>query len=133
MKKFVLVASFIMIGMMMFSFAGAASSYDGTGGIIKDCKTDGPFNNVTELINFGTCTIMNAIVPLLVALAVVGFVYGVIKYFLNPENEEKRKNGKSFMLWGLVTLFVIVSIWGLVGILSNTFTDGKTAIPQLPQ
>ncbi|MBK5215554.1 MAG: hypothetical protein JJE53_01960 [Candidatus Pacebacteria bacterium] len=90
--------------------------------------------NLTSLINFFTCTLMNAVVPLLVALAVTAFVYGIIKFFLNPDNEEKRKAGKSFMLWGLITLFVMVSIWGLVGILSSSLTPGaKPLIPNLPE
>jgi uncharacterized membrane protein len=101
-------------------------------GAVDSCPGAGGIKSLTDLINFFTCTLVNAVVPLLVALAVVGFVYGIIKYFLNPDNEEKRKDGKSFMLWGLVTLFVIVSIWGLVGILSGTFLDGTTVLPGLP-
>ncbi len=90
--------------------------------------------NLTSLINWGTCTIMHAVIPLLGALALAGFVYGIIKYFLNPDNEEKRKDGKSFMLWGLITLFVIVSIWGLVRIFSNTFLGTENiALPKLPE
>lgn len=91
--------------------------------------------NLTDLINFFTCTLMDSIVPLLMALAVVGFVYGIIQYFLNPDNEEKRKAGKNFMFWGIVTLFVMVSIWGLVGILSNTFfgSSSNPVMPHLPQ
>ena len=140
MKKFVLVGSFIIIGMFAFSsvYAGIGDPpvpptiYDGTGGI-ANCSGGVKITDLTSLINWGTCTLMNAVVPLLVALAVAGFIYGVIQYFLNPENEEKRKNGKSFMLWGLITLFVMVSIWGLVAILSNTFTPNTSPIiPTLP-
>ncbi|MCX6754199.1 MAG: pilin [Candidatus Nomurabacteria bacterium] len=92
--------------------------------------------NLTNLINFFTCTLMNAVVPLLGALAVVGFIYGIIKYFLNPDNEEKRKEGKNFMFWGLVTLFVMVSIWGIVSLFSNSFlgNEGKPLfLPTLPE
>lgn len=97
------------------------------------CPSSGEINSLTDFINFFTCTLMNAVVPLLVAVAVASFVYGIIQYFLFPDNEEKRKAGKSFMFWGLVTLFVMVSIWGLVGIFSNTFLDGKTVLPSLPE
>ena len=86
--------------------------------------------NLTDIINFFTCTIVQAIIPLLFVLSVAGFIYGVVKFFLNPDNEEGKKQGKSFMLWGLIALFVIVSIWGLVGILSNTFTpDTPNGLP----
>lgn len=107
-----------------------AYAYDGVNGSVT-CGA--AITDLTTLINFFTCTLMNAVVPLLVALAVVSFVYGIIQYFLFPDNEEKRKAGKTFIFWGLVTLFVMVSIWGLVGIFSGTFLDGKTVLPRLPQ
>ena len=110
-----------------------AYAADNLSGAVSSCPGAGQINNLTDFINFGTCTLMNAVVPLLVGLAVVGFVYGIIQYFLNPDNEEKRKAGKSFMLWGLITLFVMVSIWGLVKIFSNTFTGTNPVLPSLPQ
>lgn len=51
---------------------------------------------------------------------------------INPNNEEKRKQGKQYMIWGIIALFVMVSIWGLVAILTNTFGI-KLLIPQLSQ
>lgn len=97
-----------------------------------DCGAS--ITNLTSLINFFTCLLMDSIVPLLVALALAGFVYGIIKFFLNPDNEEKKKDGKSFMFWGLITLFVIVTLWGIVGILSNTFLEGqRPVLPHLPE
>jgi uncharacterized membrane-anchored protein len=102
-------------------------------GAVSSCPSAGGIENLTDLINFVTCTLMRAVVPLLVALAVVGFVYGIIQYFLYPDNEEKRKAGKSFMLWGLITLFVMVSIWGLVSIFSTTITGDNAVMPFLPQ
>jgi len=94
-------------------------------------------DNLTNFINFFTCTLIDSVIPLLVALAVAAFVYGIIKYFLSPDSEEKKKEGKSYMFWGLVTLFVMVSIWGLVGIFSNTFLTGNDSerrpiLPGLP-
>ena len=99
-----------------------------------DCSAG--ITSLTSIISFFTCTLMNAVVPLLGSLAVVGFIYGIIKYFLNPDNEEKRKEGKSFMFWGLATLFVMVSIWGIVGLFSNSFlgNEGKSLfLPTLPE
>ena len=102
-------------------------------GAVSKCPPAGGIGNLTDLINFGTCTLMKSVVPLLVGLAIVGFVYGIIKYFLNPDNEEKRKQGKDFMLWGLIALFVMVSIWALVGIFTGTFTGKNPVLPSLPE
>ncbi len=110
-----------------------AYAADNLNGAVSSCPSAGNIKSLTDIINFFTCTLVNAVVPMLVALAVVAFTYGVIKYFLNPDNEEKRKDGKSFMFWGIFTLFVMVSMWGLVRVFSNTFLDGKTVLPGLPQ
>lgn len=89
--------------------------------------------NLTSLISYFTCVLISFVIPFLVALSVVAFVYGIIQYFLYPDNEEKKKNGKTFMLWGLIALFVMVSIWGIVGVLSNTVPGvGAPKLPGLP-
>ncbi len=91
-----------------------------------------PFTSLGHIFKWGSCTIIQFIIPFLFTLATAGFIWGIIQFFLNPDNEEKRKKGKTYMIWGLITLFVMVSMWGLVGVLSNTFGI-KTLIPQLSQ
>ena len=95
------------------------------------CKEIG-FSSIGNLFNWASCTLITSVVPFLFALAMVGFIWGVIQYVLNADNEEKRKKGKSFIIWGLIALFVMVSMWGLVGVLTNTFGI-KVLIPQLSQ
>jgi len=104
-------------------------------GTTRACPTAGNLENITDVINYVSCTLANAVIPLLIGLAVAAFVYGIIKFFLNPDNEEKRKQGKSYMLWGIIALFVMVSFWALVGILSSTFssTGGNVYMPGLPE
>ncbi|MFT5360117.1 MAG: hypothetical protein ACI88L_000599, partial [Candidatus Paceibacteria bacterium] len=68
-----------------------------------------------SLINQATC-LLTRVIPLLVTAAVVVFVYGIVTYIRNAENAEKRKEGNLFMMYGLIALFVMVSIWALVGI-----------------
>lgn len=108
----------------------AAGEINGTA-----CPQAGNIGNLTDLINFATCTLAHAVIPLLIGLAVVAFIYGIVKYFLNPDNEEKRKNGKSYMLWGIIALFVMVSFWGIVNIFSSTFgiKDKTVTMPGLPE
>jgi len=96
----------------------------------KDICANISFDSITNIFNWASCTIVSAIIPLLFTLATAGFIWGVIRYFLNPESEEERKKGKSYMLWGLIALFVMISVWGLVNVFSNTFKV-KTLIPQL--
>lgn len=83
-----------------------------------------------DLITFITCTISSVIIPLLVSLAIMVFIYGVITYIISADDEEKRKVGRSYILYGIIGIFVIVSVWGLVNILSNTFGISNS-VPQL--
>jgi len=85
---------------------------------------------IEGLLKWGQC-ILNAVIPVLITLAVVGFIFGVIQFYINPENEEKRKKGKSFIIGGIIALFVIISMWGLVGILTSTF-GVSNIVPQFP-
>ncbi len=96
------------------------------------CKSIDIKASIGNIFNWASCTLIQSVVPFLFSLAIVAFIWGIIQFFLNPNNEEKRKNGKSYMIWGLITLFVMVSMWGLVSILTNTF-GFKVLIPQLSQ
>jgi len=60
----------------------------------------------------------SVIVPVLLALAVAAFVWGVLKYFfLHPDSEEGRRQGREFILWGLLGMVLLFSVWGVVYIL----------------
>ncbi len=97
------------------------------------CKDIGaPFKSIGQIFNWASCTIIKTVIPFFFTLATAAFIWGVIQYVINAENEEKRKNGKTFMIWGLIALFVMISLWGLVNVLTNTF-GFKTLIPQLSQ
>lgn len=68
---------------------------------------------------------INNIIYLLISISVFGFMWGIIKILFNPENEIAKKEGRSFMLYGLLTLFVMTSMWGLVNILNGTIIVGE--------
>ena len=63
---------------------------------------------------------LNLLVPLLIGVAVVYFIWQVFNYTIAGD-EEKKKNAKTGIIWGIVGIFIMVSIWGLVGILQSTF------------
>ncbi len=87
---------------------------------------------IADVINFFTCLLANSVVPLLITVAIVIFIWGMVQFITNSDNEEKRQKGRQFMVWGIVALFMIVSVWGLVRILTNTFNI-SFGLPQLSQ
>lgn len=73
--------------------------------------------NVFELIQ----RFINALIPLLIGLATLYFIYGVFTFVASKGDEDARKEGRDRMLSGIIGLAVMVSVWGLVAILTNTF------------
>jgi Type IV secretion system pilin len=75
----------------------------------------------------------NYLVPLLFAVAFIVFIFGMFRYFiLGGADEEKRSQGRTLMLWGMIGFFVMVSIWGILNLLVNSFGLGSSARPDLP-
>ena len=60
-------------------------------------------------------------IVLLIAIAVLVFIIGILKYIARGDEEEERKKAKNLMIYGIISLFVMVSVWGLVNILAETF------------
>jgi len=82
---------------------------------------------VADLIVTGS----NYLLRLLVALTLFVFLFGLMKYmYKGQESDQARSEGRKLMLWGIVGLFVMTSVWALVAILSNLIGHDKTTIPQ---
>ncbi len=80
-------------------------------------------------------SILNALIPLLIGIALIYFIIGVIKYVSAGAEEDKRKEARNVMIYGIIGLFVIVAVWGLVKIVASTFDvdpGGTIDIPTLP-
>lgn len=75
---------------------------------------------LTGILNFPTCIINTYLVPGAIALEIILFIAGIIMYVANGDNESKRTEATQFMLWGILAIFVTLSVWGLVAIIRNT-------------
>jgi len=84
-----------------------------------------------NLLGFATCIITKSVIPLMFTFAVAAFVWGVVQFLLlGGDSDEKRAQGKQFMLWGIIALTVMVCVWGLVAIVARTF-NVDNVIPQV--
>ena len=63
--------------------------------------------------------ILNALVPVLIVAGVVYFLWGVLQFVSAGDDEEGRKAGRNRMIHGVIAIFVMASIWGLVGLLGT--------------
>jgi hypothetical protein len=59
--------------------------------------------------------------PLVAAVALLYFFWGVAVFIFKADNDKAREEGKQKMLWGIVALFVMVSVWGITSTLGAIF------------
>lgn len=60
-------------------------------------------------------------IPYLVVIAVGAFLQGLIKYVGHGDNEEKMSEGRKMMIYGIVGFFMMVSVWGILGLFTRSF------------
>ena len=90
------------------------------------------------------------VTPMVVALALLGFFWGLAMYMFSlsggegaqahsmygaPASPQGKQAGRTVMLYGIITLFVMVSIWGIVNVLQSTFglSGGSITPPSLSE
>lgn len=104
MKKIPQIVAIIALGTPLLALASTVP-----GGINLGVIT--PYSD--KIIVF-----INAIlVPVLMAIAFIVFLWGVYKYFiLGAADESSKGEGRKFAMWGIIGFVVIVSVWGLVAL-----------------
>lgn len=124
-KNTQILGSGLFGGLVLYAIAVmpliASAQFEGDAGI------EGLAKSIIDFIN-------QTLVPLVFALALIVFIWGLFQSFiLGGTDPEKRKAGQDLMLWGIIAFFVMVSVWGLVNILTGTFGfTGSETIP-LPE
>ncbi|MBP9760383.1 MAG: hypothetical protein KBD24_03375 [Candidatus Pacebacteria bacterium] len=83
----------------------------------------------------GVGEVLSILVPVLLALAFLMFVWGLVLFIAQSGDEKKIEEGKKKMLWGVLALFVITAIWGIMSLLQNMFGVDGDAVepPDVPQ
>ncbi len=84
--------------------------------------------SVLTLVKSIDKVLINPIIIFLFAVALAYFIYGLAQYLLSPQNEEVRKKAKSQMLWGVLGLFIMVAVFGLMQIILSSFGENKIKI-----
>lgn len=75
---------------------------------------------MTGLLNKISDQIINPIILLLFVLALLYFIWGVTQYVIKADSDEQREQGKQHMIWGVVGMFIMVAVYGIIGIIKNT-------------
>lgn len=73
-------------------------------------------------------SLINLVIPVLIAIAVLYFLWNVLNFLLSAGDAAKRKDSLVGIAYGILIIFVMVSIFGLVGLLSDTFSFTNTPL-----
>lgn len=128
MKKHLSVYLGSALGLSVFmpSFAHAATCTPGV--------------QITNIQSF-LCAFANLIdlaTGILAALALLIFFWGLVKYIAKADDEKAKEAGKNTMIWGVIALFVMFSVFGLVRFLQRSFgineggAVGNNSAPVIP-
>ncbi len=129
MKKKLVVLSGVVMGFAPFV---ALAQNINTNNTSNSCDIGNNGTLLGILCRIGQ--ILNAVVPVLIALGVVYFVWGVITYVISSD-EEAKTAGRNRMIFGIIGLAVIIGLWGLVNVLRGTFgvnNNTTITIPTVP-
>lgn len=79
------------------------------------------------LIDNTTALLSGKIIPLLMVVATVSFIYALVMYIVKSGEEQTQIKMKNMMLWSIIALAVIVSMWSLIKMVSLFI--GTASIP----
>lgn len=86
------------------------------------------FSELADLV----VTLLDSAAGILVVAGIVIYFYGVSTNILKMRDESGQKV-RAYMVWGLIVIFVMVSIWGIIGLLQNTLFGGDRYSPSTGQ
>ena len=111
-------------GNSYFSFGNTGSGGTFACGASNICQVA---STILYIINY-------VLVPVLFALAFIVFLWGiVVKYIFSAGDAEKVKEGHKLILWGIIGFVVMISLWGLVNVIANTFGLYGVGAPPTPR
>jgi len=82
-----------------------------------------------EILNF----VNTILIPFIIGIAFLFFVWGIIQYFvIGGANEDARKNGRNLMIYATLGFVIIIVFWGLINLLVGGLgLQGKTLDPSV--
>lgn len=78
------------------------------------------YNPTVPVIQKAITEIVNPLIVFFFALAIITFLWGMFEFVAGSENEEKLSTGKRHMIWGIVGIFIMFSVFGIMRVICNT-------------
>ena len=74
-----------------------------------------------RLIQTIAIEILNPLIILLFGLALLLFLWGAFQFVANADSEEGRTTGRRHIMWGIIGMFIMLSVFAIIRIIINTF------------
>jgi uncharacterized membrane protein YidH (DUF202 family) len=84
---------------------------------------------VNDIINAVNRVVINPLIVLLFTIAFLMFVYGIVRFIANMDNEEERESGKRAIVWGLVGMLVMLSVFAIIRLVLGMVGLGTARLP----
>jgi hypothetical protein len=78
---------------------------------------------ISVLIDRVSNYVLNPVIALLFALALVYFFWGVTELIRGAEEDAARTKGQQHILWGLIGMLIMVGVGGIIAIIKNTIAN----------
>lgn len=91
------------------------------------CNTK--FKSLVDILIWIKCIIVSVLIPLIFVAAFLVFLWGVFR-FMTAATAKDKKVGQQVIWWGLLALFVMVSVWGIIKIV-GTILGIDSTVPLL--
>lgn len=75
---------------------------------------------------------INTLIPVLASIALALFLWGTARFIYRSGSSEGHGHDRDMITWGLVALFILFSLWGIIGLLQNTLLPGGSSQGSAP-
>ncbi len=72
--------------------------------------------------------ILNPIIALLFGLSFAYFIWGVVKFVWYGEEESMRSEGKRSIVWGIIGMFIMFSVFGILRLIIGTIGENPSVL-----
>lgn len=83
-------------------------------------QTHAASERLTALLGRVNDQVLNPLIILMFSVALVLFILGVIKLIGNSDDASKLEEGKQNVLWGIVGMAIMISVFGIMNFITST-------------
>ena len=80
--------------------------------------TNAAFEGIKGML-YDIADILNFLILMVAGLALLAFFWGLVKFLFRSADKVDKEQGKNLMIWGILALFVMVSVWGIIRVLQK--------------